>query len=47
MFHRGRSTEYPMTGKEVGTGRVRTIFGNTMTETERVRITFEKIGTET
>ena len=47
MFHRGRSTEYPMTGTEVGTVRVRTIFGNTMTETERVRIAFEKIGTET
>ena len=44
---RGRSTEYPMTGTEVGTLRVHTIFGNTMTETERVRINFEKIGTET
>ena len=32
----GVFTEYPMTGTEVGTVRVRTIFGNTMTETERV-----------
>ena len=36
-----------MPGAEVGTVRVRTIFGNTMTGTERGRITFEKIGTET
>ena len=47
MFHRGLSTEYHTTGTEVGTVRVRMIFGNTTTETERVRITFEKIGTET